>query len=402
MSSYSHRGYEHRSGGYGRRRRKTMGFKKRKRTGNFLKILITIICAAIVVGLLVIFFKYLQPFVESFIPNDGKEDSDAAAVTETFDVPDGNYDSVDSKIFVSDGSGYVMFNGIDETASNYAAIINSAVSTIDSDVEVYNMVVPTNTEFGLEPYFSEETYSQRSNLDKISSGLKDSIINIDVYDTLNAHKDEYIYFRTDESWTTLGAYYAFTDFANLASFPQDKVYTLDDMAAQKGIIKRFEGSYIQRTSDEETQPNGNEELAANADYIEFYKLNVNYVCYSINMETGSEEEIELFSIDNVGSDPLSVFPGSTTSLLRIINHDCSNGERLLVVKDSFADPMIGYLVPGYSQVHVVDAQLYEKNLSEYIRSNDITQVLFLSSVTDANNSLYCQRLRDLFESSVTG
>ena len=66
-----------------------------------------------------------------------------------------------------------------------------------------------------------------------------------------------------------------------------------------------------------------------------------------------------------------------------------------------AEPLIGYLVPGYSEVHVVDAQLYKMNLSEYIRSYDVTSVLIVNSITDANNSLYCQRLRDLFDNSIS-
>ena len=32
---------------------------------------------------------------------------------------------------------------------------------------------------------------------------------IDVYQTLTAHKEEYIYYRTDHHWTTKGAYYAY-------------------------------------------------------------------------------------------------------------------------------------------------------------------------------------------------
>lgn len=400
MSSYSHRGYEQRNSGCARRRHKTMGFKRRSKGKSFFRYFLTVIGVVIAIGFVFIFLKYLHPFVNSIVL-DNSQTSDTATA-ETYDIPTGSYDRVDDKIFVSDGSGYVMFKGIDETASNYAAVINSVISNIDGDVDIYNMVVPTNAEFALDPNYREESYSQKDNLNKISSSLMDSVANIDVYDTLNKHKDEYIYFRTDERWTSLGAYYAFKEFANIANFPTDTVYSIDDMISQKGIIKHFEGEYIQRTTDEKTQPNGNEELLANCDSVDFYKLDVNYTCYSVNSETGLEEEISLFSIDKVGNDPMSVFPGNGTPFLRIINHDSDNSEKLLVIKDSFAEPMIGYLVPGYYQVHVVDTKLYKENLSEYIRSNDITQVLFLSSITNANNSLYCQRLRDLFDKSITG
>ncbi len=32
---------------------------------------------------------------------------------------------------------------------------------------------------------------------------------VDVRQTLADHKDEYIYYRTDHHWTSLGAYYAY-------------------------------------------------------------------------------------------------------------------------------------------------------------------------------------------------
>ena len=40
------------------------------------------------------------------------------------------------------------------------------------------------------------------------------MIPVDAYSVLEAHKDEYIYFRTDHHWSDLGAYYAYTAFCN--------------------------------------------------------------------------------------------------------------------------------------------------------------------------------------------
>ena len=34
---------------------------------------------------------------------------------------------------------------------------------------------------------------------------------ISVYETLREHKEEYLYYRTDHHWTTLGAWYAFLE-----------------------------------------------------------------------------------------------------------------------------------------------------------------------------------------------
>lgn len=404
MSSYSHRGYEHRNGGYGRRRRKSAGFRRKNVGASIAKAFAFFAGAVVVAALVFIFIKYLKPFINSFNIQDTETvaTADTAATPDSPDIPAGEYDAVDDKVFVSGGSGYLMFKGIDKTAANYSAVMNSIASSVDENIPIYNMLIPTNTEFGLHSSYRGDTNSQKDNLDKITSGLMDRITNVSIYDTLNTHKNEYIYYRTDEHLTSLGAYYAFCEFAAAAGFEDDDIYTLDEWSERKGIIKRFEGELLQRTVDAEKQPHGNQELFNNADTIEFYRMIVDYDCYAIDPETGDRTETNLFSIDNAEEDPLSILPGKDTALLKITNLESDNSERLLVVKDSMAEPVLGYLVPGYGEIHIVDTQIYKENLSEYIRSNGITQVLIVSSITDANNSLYCQRLRDLFDSSITG
>ncbi len=405
MSSYSHRGYEHRTGGYGRRRHKASGFKKKPSGGEFAKGFLFFAVAVVVIALVFIFLKYLKPFINSFKAADTSaeiiETSDTAS-PDSPDAPDGSFDIVDSKIFVSEGSGYVMFNGIDDTAVNYSAVLNSIASSMRDDIPVYNMVIPTNTEFGLYSGYREYSNSQKDNLERMNSALMDRVTNVDLYDTFSINKNEYIFYRTDESITALGGYYAYRKFAQTAQFAPDYIYSTDKLSEKKGNIRRFEGELLQRTKDKEIQPHGNQELFDNADTIDFYKLPVHYNCYRIDTETGEEIETDLFTTDNAENDPLSVFPAKDTALLRIYNVENSGDEKLLIIKDHAGEPVIGYLVPAYSEVHVVDAQLYKENLSEYIRSNDITQVLFLSGITDANNSLYCQRLRDLFDNSISG
>ena len=404
MSSYSHRGYEHRNGGYGRRRRKSAGFRRKNVGASIAKAFAFFAGAVVVAALVFIFIKYLKPFINSFNIQDTETvaTADTAATPDSPDIPAGEYDAVDDKVFVSGGSGYLMFKGIDKTAANYSAVMNSIASSVDENIPIYNMLIPTNTEFGLHSSYRGDTNSQKDNLDKITSGLMDRITDVSIYGTLNTHKNEYIYYRTDEHLTSLGAYYAFCEFAAAAGFEDDDIYTLDEWSERKGIIKRFEGELLQRTVDAEKQPHGNQELFNNADTVEFYRMIVDYDCYAIDPETGDRTETNLFSIDNAEEDPLSILPGKDTALLKITNLESDNSERLLVVKDSMAEPVLGYLVPGYGEIHIVDTQIYKENLSEYIRSNGITQVLIVSSITDANNSLYCQRLRDLFDSSITG
>lgn len=398
MSSYSHKGYAQRSRGYSRRRHKAASFRKKRKNIVLRVVAVVLICAA-VAALAYVGVKYVYPYLSQRVAAMLDEDNTSSAA-ETYDTPiGGSFDTVDSDVYVYNGSAYLMFDGVDSTASSYAAIINSVVSSIDDDITVYNMVIPTAAEFGLDENGKQYTYSQRDNLNKIASSLRNTVVNIDVYDTLNTHKDEYIYFHTENCVTALGAYYAFSEFREAASLSSDSYFTLDELSARRGIIKSFGGSLLQRTVDEDIQPYGNESLYENRDTIEFYKINVDYTCY-VQDDSGEEIETELFSLDGIESDPFGIFPSD--SLIRIENNSSTGTDKLLIIKDSFANPMIGYFVSGYDEVHVIDAQTYQGDAVSYISDNDITQVLFICDIENANNSLYCQRLRDLFDSSAIG
>lgn len=422
MSSYFHKGYEHRNSGYGRRRNNSVGFRRRRKHNSIAKIITVILCIVIFAALIFCFIKYIGPFIETTFGS--KTETPDSALAETSDVPSGRFDKADNKVYVSQGCAYLMFDGIDKTAVNYAAVINSVSSSVGDDVKIYSMVVPTNTEIGLDSQIKGETNSQKDNLSMISSRLMDKVINIDLYNSLTSHKNEYIYFRTEDCWTSLGAYYAFLDFAELSGYPSENIYTLDSMSENRGIIKNFLGSLYERTVDKNIQPEGNGELRTNADTVEFYKPETDYSCYiygglpdtdtvdsdtegygysDTDSESSTDSDRELFSMVGVENDAFGIFPGKDAPVLQIYNHDAwDSEERLLIVKDDYANPMIGYLIPGYNEVHAVDTMLYKGNLGEYINEHEITQVLFLSSISNANNSLYCQRLRDLFDKGITG
>ncbi len=409
MSSYSHRGYEHRTGGYGRRRRKSSGFRKKNPGKTVAKVTAATAAAAAVIVLVYLFADNISPFVNSFRKEEAVQTVDTPETAQIKNTDDeavqtlakGSFDEVDSDVFISNGSGFLKFKGIDTTAKNYAAVLNSISSSVSDSVNVYAAVIPTNTEIGLEGVL-QGSNPQKMNLEVINSSLSDRVRYIDVYSVLSAHKNEYVYFRTDPCITSLGGYYTYREIAETAGFDNKNIYSLDTLSEKSGVIPRFEGEYLARTSDAKKQPHGNQELFNNADTIEYYKLPVHYNCYSIDPVTGGRVETDLFSETDIpADDPLSVFPAKDTKLLYIENIQNSSTKKLLIIKDHVAEPVIGYLVPQYTQVHIADASLYSGDLLSYINENEITDVLFINGIDDANNSLYCQRLRDLFDNSIS-
>lgn len=406
MSNFSHRGYAQRTSGYSRRRHKGTGFRQKKKGPAALKKILIAVAVILVCGLIFIFVRYFGTFISSFKNQEQQkvQTADTPVQSEIQSPLEGYYDKVDNKVFVSDGAGYLMFKGIDKTALNYAAVLNSIASSMSDEVTLYSMVIPTNTEFGLAENLRQGSNSQRYNLDLISSSLMYNVHNIDIYSVLEQHKNEYIYYRTDQNLTSLGGYYAYLDYVqtmNSVETNDTPVYTLEKLGEKQGVIRRFEGELLQRTVDEKTQPHGNQDLFNNADTIVYYKLPVHYGCFRVDTVKGEYIEKDLFTEEDVKTDPLSVFPARNTEFMVATNLENNTEDKLLIVKDHAAEPVIGYLIPCYREVHIVDAELYKGGITEYIRDNKITDVLVINGIDDANNTLYCQRLRDLFDSSIT-
>ena len=405
MSNYAHRGYEHRTSGYGRRRRMASGFKRKKRGGSAARVIAVIAALCAVLALLYLFADNLMPFVRDIKGASG-ETPDEPAKTETVETAEqpevwaqGSYDPVDGSVFIQNGSAYTAFKGLDTTARNYAAVLNSISSSMSSGVVIYDAVIPTNEAFGLKGNL-EGSASQSDNLTIIRSSLSDRVKTVDVYSALEVQKNDYIFYRTDEQMTSKGAYYVYKKIADTAGYGERTIYSLSTLSEKSGTLSPFYGSFVERTKGD-GQPYGSPELLESGDIVEYYKLPVHYNCYSVDPKTGNRVETDLFKETDAIVDMLNIFPGKDKPLLTIENlHENASG-KLLIVKDHAAEPVIGYLVPHYSEVFVADASLYSGNLREYVNENEITDILFINGIDNANNALYCQRLRDLFDNSIS-
>ena len=61
----------------------------------------------------------------------------------------------------------------------------------------------------------------------------------------------------------------------------------------------------------------------------------------------------------------------------------------MVVKDSFGNMLVPFLVPHYEEIYVVDPRFYNKsltgkNIEEFVRDNGINEVLFCIYMEDVN------------------
>ncbi|MEG0469487.1 MAG: hypothetical protein RR562_06215, partial [Longicatena sp.] len=60
-----------------------------------------------------------------------------------------------------------------------------------------------------------------------------------------------------------------------------------------------------------------------------------------------------------------------------ISTTVENQRHLLLIKDSYANSFLSYLLPYYNQITIVDPRYYYEDLSQLIKDRSISDILFL-------------------------
>src|SRR5574344_1807436 len=104
---------------------------------------------------------------------------------------------------------------IDDTlATTNLQRVKEFIDTNSGKFKVHLMLVPTASYVYPEwlPDYNIE-YDQSAFLKQVQNTIGEDAL-IDVSDTLRNHKQDYIFYKTDHHWTSLGAYYGYADWAN--------------------------------------------------------------------------------------------------------------------------------------------------------------------------------------------
>ena len=117
-------------------------------------------------------------------------------------------------VYVVGNTGYEMYNYVGSLAEKYQQIVNGVADDLGGTATVYVMAIPLSSGITLpDSLYSDIPGSDQAQAEKdILTGMGNNVKAVPLHDTLMAHRNEYIYFRTDHHWTALGAYYAYVQF----------------------------------------------------------------------------------------------------------------------------------------------------------------------------------------------
>lgn len=257
-----------------------------------------------------------------------------------------------------------LYGGSFDLGSKYADTVNSYKEKLGDMVNVYNMCIPTSFAYYLPTKLENEYASQYDNIRNIQSQLK-NVIDVDIYDTLQDHSDEYIYFRTDHHWQPLGAYYAAQVFAQRAGITQFPELSTYEKTVYEGFLGTLEG-YAESN-----------ELAQHPDTFTYYKpanlaslTTTYYDTYFAN-----PVESSLFFDNFEMKNAYSTFLGDDREIAQI-DTNVQNNRTLVVFKDSFGNALVPFLTQSFEHIYVCDIRYFDINSVSFCQNTGATDVLF--------------------------
>lgn len=202
---------------------------------------------------------------------------------------------------------------------------------------------------------------QNAQIDDYLSKLDASIQKVDVRDSFKEHKNEYLYYKTDHHWTSLGSYYAYQALSSSMDLGQTEIsdYHVYPVSTDfKGTLSGKVGSAFME------------------DQIDIYvpKENSEYI---MTDETSGDSSRSIYSMDALHiKDQYTVFLSGNTGRISL-EMDNDSDRHLLLIKDSYANSMIQFLIPHFRTIDIIDPRYYFEDVSKLLDSQLITDILFL-------------------------
>lgn len=268
------------------------------------------------------------------------------------------------------------YSGSPAAAKKYAGIVSEYARQLEGDeVTVYSLIAPTQGEFYLPEPFSTQGAEQAA-IETIYSYMDPLVVTVSVSDTLRAHKGEHIFSYTDHHWAPLGAYYAAKVFAEDAGvdFTPLSEFTQGEVKDYVGTMYSFSGDPAVKNNPETfvyyMPPEGYE-----AEFITYKLSNGKTVG-----ESAPAKRDFFRSFPDGSGAAYCTFMGGDALTVKVTETGGTPGRKVLVVKDSFGNALIPALFGSFEEVHVTDFRYFPHGLLDYVRKNDITDLLFLNSI----------------------
>lgn len=274
---------------------------------------------------------------------------------------------------------------VEDNVETLSLFLNDAAGRYGKE-HVSCIMVPSKTEAlaGKLPMYSKQ-WDTSGVREALKKQLEQPECLLYAGDFLKDHQEEYIYYRTDHHWTTLGAYYVWDGWAANMGYPNMPV----EKFQRETIYSDFYGTTYNKA-----------QMYVKSDSIELFHSPAEEGVH-VDMDDGELEEDSVYFREEAekGFNRYNIFFGKNTFKV-VVTTRAATGRTLLLFKDSFANSFVPFLLGEYDRIIMIDYRYgkipADKLIKQYPEITDIL-VLFNTEKFMQNTKLNFGRLEDTDE-----
>lgn len=286
------------------------------------------------------------------------------------------------------GSGGSLLRDIQKpTSRTFSAAKNYVLSFAEKNqIKPYFMLVPTSSailQHEIDNFASKDFYNQRNIITRMYSEFEGKVRTTDIYQTLYDHRNEYIYYHTEDLPTSLGGYYI---YGELCSRLEIEPNTLDSFSVSFAA-HGFYGSLATDFFRPYVSP----------DFVSLYEYigNDSEIIVEHKKADGSSgirSGIFVFD-DELFEDKTDMVFGGISPVIEISAAE-SHGERdsILIFGDEIAKSWVPFLVSNFGKITLVDLNSATESLLSEINTADYGNILFAYSTATFSKGISFEKL----------
>lgn len=253
----------------------------------------------------------------------------------------------------------------DLSRTRYLTNLNAVLAVAQSQPELPFTVLLVPSAGTVQPQYlpaHAELYNAEYLYALAQSVLGERCTLADCRTAMKAHREEYLYYRTDHHWTTYGAWFGYAALAESLGIAATPYEELD----VQPVSDAFYGTLYSKVLD----------TAAIPDTV---SLRYNPPACRVTCDGTSTDRIyDMEALER--KDHYAVFFGGNYGEVRIETNSAS-GKSLLIFKDSYANCLVPYLLDDFSEITMIDLRYQDGSWVERLHAQP-DAVVFLYELSN--------------------
>lgn len=308
------------------------------------------------------------------------------------DVPE-----MSGNVYVTGDTAFGIYYFDLDGTNAYINMIDKAQKRLDGLADVYDILVPTSISICLDEDAQKEIGASLQNeaMDYAFSSinaLNSKVKTVSVFDNIKKHNNEYLYFRTDHHWTALGAYYAYQVFCQVKGIEATPLDAFEKVE-YPDFVGSFYASSNQVASLKENPDTVIAYIPQDTNDMFFIDSNLQRVDWKIIMDVSGYAE----------NSKYAAFVAGDEIYAQIDNPVLDDGSSCVVIKESFGDAFIPFLVDHYQHIYIVDYRYfykypeYNNSVYELVKQNNVQDVIFINNTSAMSTAKSAAMMSELFD-----